>query len=687
MRRALCLASLPPTLAAALTLSAGAWAVEIPNVAGEPMLVDVTNTAIFNYHFDNRNDNVGDPSTVVDDNYAEWIDRLNVQVGWWRLRLGLRLDTALFFGTLTRGEARALAAEGLGPEASGTEKNAYTNQFFRELNTRFIDTVYPSKLWVGYTQPGIDATVGDFYAQLGRGLVFSVRKIDELAVDTTVRGGKLAVDHNFGPVQVNATALAGQLNPLRVEETSGRRLNSEPSPLFFGFPEGQGLTTYEFNKVGAPVAVNEGARPSYLTDTVFGGRLEVGALGVQIAANGSLLQRKSYTREYLECEGRNDEDCASTFPEFGSTDPSRTHDTIRTFSGSINVPSIAGHGDLYLEVAGQQLRDGHLTSLAGGGEPEQREPDLSGYAVYGSANARWGPLTVSLEGKHYRRFFPLSANIDKTTKGFSGPEFEVVSYNQPPTAEPIYVEPIGSPNQCMTGGRGRADVRFTRQASIYAWLGRYVSYSEFASDNYECKTGDELLESGQRAEEVRTNTWDTAVGSDLDFEKGQSHTRAWVGARVTNLEVPTEAYVQVPDRTDEFYREGYVRYDVVKHITGPFSVQFQGFHRRRYEPLLSNKPWTEGENYTALQWSPHISAIVGYEYQVKEGCRSGSDVCHYVNGGLQWKSGSGDTILEQIFDTVQVFVGQRRGAIRCVSGVCRQFPPFEGAKLEIVSRF
>ena len=41
----------------------------------------------------------------------------------------------------------------------------------------------------------------------------------------------------------------------------------------------------------------------------------------------------------------------------------------------------------------------------------------------------------------------------------------------------------------------------------------------------------------------------------------------------------------------------------------------------------------------------------------------------------------------QIFDTVGLFVGQRRGAIRCVSGVCRKFPPFEGARIEITSRF
>ncbi|MEJ7734827.1 MAG: hypothetical protein WKG00_37265 [Polyangiaceae bacterium] len=62
-------------------------------------------------------------------------------------------------------------------------------------------------------------------------------------------------------------------------------------------------------------------------------------------------------------------------------------------------------------------------------------------------------------------------------------------------------------------------------------------------------------------------------------------------------------------------------------------------------------------------------------------------LCHYVNGGVQYKSNSTDHAWEQVLDTVTLFVGQRRGAVRCVSGVCRLFPPFEGVKLEVVSRF
>ena len=37
--------------------------------------------------------------------------------------------------------------------------------------------------------------------------------------------------------------------------------------------------------------------------------------------------------------------------------------------------------------------------------------------------------------------------------------------------------------------------------------------------------------------------------------------------------------------------------------------------------------------------------------------------------------------------SLSLFVGQRRGALRCVGGICRIFPPFEGASLDAVVRF
>ena len=689
---------------------ARAAAVEVPNVGGKPLLIDVTNTVVLDYRFNNRNDADIDYNREVDDFYGEWLDRFNVQASWWRLRLGVRLDTATFFNTLTREGIQKRAADKqpiFDEVARKTGRhpadiaNDYVNGMNAELHSRFRRAVYPSKLFLGYNQPGIDVTVGDFYVQLGRGLVFSVRKIDELAVDTTVRGIKVVADKDVGSgVRLAGTLFAGQMNPHRVDETSGRRLQGMGSPLFFAFPKAGDLQTYDVSVPGTVTSVIDRARPNYLEDTAAGARFEVGTKWFSVAANGAMLFRRSYADELARCIAQNGGtdsvemngqrirgQCAAQFPDFATADPTRKHDRILNVSGSINVPSIAKHGDLYVEVAGQQM-----------GAGKQGAPDLGGYAIYANASITGGPVSVSLEGKHYRNFFTLAANIDTQSAGFGAPEYALVTYSQPPTAEPIYTQIVrgGSPNVCITGGRGRVDYRFNRNASVYAWVGRYTSWSEVPT----------ALDNGcEMKPENQTNTWDTAAGADMFFDKGKSHLQAWIGARVTDFAVaPPSPNIDGPSTW--FYTEGYIRYDIVKHLVGPFSLQLQGFHRKRYEPLQPNEnAWLEGENYTALQWSPYLSLIFGYEYLVKDLCRPGhaatltqparaeKDVCHFVNGGLQWRSGSGSggsratRALSQLFNSVGVFVGQRRAALRCGSGVCRQFPPFEGARLEITSRF
>ena len=99
----------------------------------------------------------------------------------------MRLDTALYFHTLDRAGVAALVKD-QAPfiNASATATNPApavaadaTNNLNAELHARFLRTIYPSKLFLGYAQPGVDVTVGDFYVQLGRGLVFSVRKIGQ----------------------------------------------------------------------------------------------------------------------------------------------------------------------------------------------------------------------------------------------------------------------------------------------------------------------------------------------------------------------------------------------------------------------------------------------------------------------------------------------------------------------------
>ena len=673
-----------------------ARAVDLPGPKGEPIGLDVTNTSVVDYRWDNRNNNLRqfNPRPIVDDYYGEWINRLNVQATWWRLRLGVRLDSALYFLTTSRNGARVDAqkqidyVKGLDPNIETPQLYDYTNRFYNELNTRFINTVYPAKLFVGYNQPGFDVTVGDFYAQLGRGIVLSVRKIDELAIDTTIRGAKLVFDKEIGKARFGLTLLGGQMNPLRFDEVSGRRLHGAGSPLFFGFPSARDLTTY--SEQAQPILTK--ARPSYLEDTVVGGRLEGGVDAVQLSVNGSVLLRKNFTAENLACaqacapaDDVCRDKCNIDFPDFPrAAAGARSYNQMRTFSGALNVPSIAGVGDLYVEVAGQQLRDGAITSVDALGNVSERKPDLSGYAVYANANFGKGPIQVSLEGKHYRKMFPLGANIDSSTAGFSAPEYAVVSYSAPPTAEPIYVEPLEQPNVCQTGGRGRVDWKYNNQTSIYGWVGRYRSWSELV----------QVVPCESMEDQYRTDTWDTAVGIDMNREQGKTHVRVWTGARIAERAVASNG-TRAPGDTDVLYYEGYVRYDVVKHLKGAFSLQLQGFHRNRYLPTSYARSWNEGENYTALHWAPHLSAVVGYEYSTRPGCQpelAGSDdyqvvLCHYVSGGLTYRAGDTNSLLNKVFNNVNLFVGQRRGAIRCLSGVCRVFPPFEGARLELVSRF
>jgi hypothetical protein len=671
---------------------ARASALEVENVGGKPLVIDITNTAVVAWNFNNRNDSDLNPPTQVDDNYGNFLDRLNVQASWWRLRLGFRLDTALFFATMNRqGIAGLVKDQTPYVNASATPTNPATavaadatNNLVAELHSRFLRSIYPSKLFVGYEQKGLDVTVGDFYVQLGRGLVFSVRKIDELAIDTTVRGVKAAADAKAGEVQFDTMLFAGQMNPLRTDEASGRRLNGAGSPLFFGFPGAGPMEQYDVRSVPGKVLQQIlPGQPSYYEDTVAGGKVEASTRLFSLGADAVGLYRKHAA--------------------FSSTDPSKEHDRILNWSGTLNVPSILKHGDLYVEVAGQAMRDGHLAANG------QAQPNLDGYAAYVSASVTGGPVSFSLEGKHYRNFFPLSANVDITSPGFSAPEFSLVTYSQPPTAEPIYSEVVsgGSPNVCNTGGRARLDYRYDRETSLYAWAGRYTSWSEVPGQDlsHGCTIAASVTDPmTMKVRAVQTDIWDAATGLDLGFQKGATHIKAWVGVRTSDTAVPELTQGEAEPIT-AFYREGYLRYDMVFHLKGPFSLQFQGFHRHRWEPVGFVKPWNEGENYTALQWSPHLSAVFGYEYLAKDGCqpfrtqtlsapaRSQSNFCNYVSGGLQWRSGTTwadnprKKYVAQLFDAVNLFVGQRRGAIRCVNGSCRQFQPFEGARLEITSRF
>ena len=126
-----------------------------------------------------------------------------------------------------------------------------SQQLLVDETSRYRNAIYPAKLWATYAAPGLEITAGDSYVQFGRGLVLSMRKIDELGVDTTLRGGK--IEWQGDPFA--ATFVAGVANPSRVDEATGRA-------LFLPLPP--------------PIQGSLGAQPLFGSDRIVGAEIQAG---------------------------------------------------------------------------------------------------------------------------------------------------------------------------------------------------------------------------------------------------------------------------------------------------------------------------------------------------------------------------------------------------------------------------
>jgi len=651
----------PPLLLAALFAPASVLLVAAPANAQEKPLLDkptvtVTETSVVKYHFDNRNTATG--ADRVDDHYGEWLNRLNIQGTSGRFTMALRLDSAVYFSKpdpnkLAREDVAKAWANGPVPGEVRDPQGAWaenmrlsrTDTYGRLLSERYVNTIYPSKINLTYQSRGIEATVGDYYVQLGRGMVLAVRKVDELASDTTIRGGKVVYSPDIGKkYKLNVTAVGGTANPIRVDEVTGRLLSQTTSGALENI-------AYPLMPKPNTTHYTPNAQPLYAPDVIMGGQIEGGLKTVQVGVRAVQMNRTA----------------APFHTQAFAGNPDRNADKISIGSVSVNVPAILDHGSFYAEVATQQMSNFHPVADA-----TLMNRLSGGYAAYAQATGYAGPFTLSLEGKHYERFFPLHGNINVS----SATEFSPVQYSIPPTGDPFTSDwHWGSYNVCVTGGRGRLDARLHEDVLVYGSVGRFASYTERSPNcgqDVRTRADGTVLPAEGRNRADRNDIWDPFAGFELNFEKGRSHFYASTGVHFDNTAEPTPYSGNLT--TNVYYRENWLRYTMLKKIYGPWSVEMTGWHRYRYMPSELQTPWREGENYVAAIWSPKLTIAAGYEYSTKEG-----DLKHYVNGMAQWRFTTASL--------VRAYVGQNRPALRCISGVCRQFPAFEGARLEAVVTF
>ncbi len=638
--------------AALLLVAAPAVAQDKP-VLDKPTIT-VTETSVLKYRFDNRNGDTG--TNRIDDHYGEWLNRLNIQGTSGRFTAAFRLDSALYF---LKPNPNTLATEDLGKALSQPPlpgevrdaawqrdfKNNRTTQYGQLLSERYVNAIYPSKFNLTYQSRGLEATVGDYYVQLGRGMVLAVRKIDELASDTTLRGGKIVYAPDVGKrYKLNVTAVGGAANPIRVDEVTGRLLSQSVSGIAenLAYPLMPKPNTTDY--VTHP-------QPLFAPDTILGGQVEGGFKEMQVGVRAVQVNRTD----------------APFHSQASAGAPDRNAREITVGSVSVNVPDLFGHGSFYAELATQQMSD----FIPDANTTLMRRLS-GGYAAYAQATAFSGPFTVSLEGKHYERFFPLHGNVNagKAT------EFSTVQYSVPPTGDPFTSDwHWGSYNVCVTGGRGRLDARLSDDLMVYGSVGHAVSYSERNANcgqDVKLRADGSVLPAVERTAADQNRVWDPFAGIELTFEQGRSHFYASSGV---HFDATAEPIAYAGDATTKvYYRDNWQRYSLLKKIHGPWSLEMTGWHRWRYMPTERLTPWREGENYIGAIWSPKLTVALGYEYSTKEG-----DLKHYVNGMAQWRFTTASL--------VRAYVGQNRPALRCISGVCRQFPAFEGARLEAIVTF
>ncbi len=440
------------------------------------------------------------------------------------------------------------------------------------LRSRFCQKPFwGEKVALEYTGRNLEATLGDFYASFGRGIVLSIRKLDELGIDTTLRGGKLVYRNGeFGMILV-----AGATNIQNVDQATGRSVD-DPN------------------------------------DFVAGGRVEyriADKVNLGLHVTGGMPARSEAPVE------------------------PRRRDSYLMYGGTIDAPKLTRWLALYLEGAGQ------LTSKS-----DQRS---SGVALYGTLTGYFGAATVLLEAKYYKDYQPWHSSVPT-----SYVEFAPISYIQPPTAERIVTELV-APIFSVGGARARVDWRVSPRLQLFA------STAYFEDDSLATQV---------------FRFHDPYGGAELRWQNGSSHFFPSGGFRYEQDHATGAMHQEI----------GHVEWDFTQHLPRGLSIESQGFVLIRREDLVTAQTsdgatyhprWTEGTAYLALKWTPHLVAAAGYEWTTRP---SPDRTHHYFNGSLQWNITTASSL--------RVFVGGNRGGLRCISGICRDFPAFSGARLELVVR-
>ncbi|MCA9525585.1 MAG: TlpA family protein disulfide reductase [Myxococcales bacterium] len=486
--------------------------------------------------------------------YQAILDRLNIQGSAGGLTTFARVDAMQFFD-----------APKLQPE-----------------QPHFADDARLERLRVRYTLGAWDLTAGDFFEQLGRGIVLSIRKVDELGVDLEIRGGRLAYDGEA----VAASVFAGRVNPANLDIVSERFVEDTD-------------------------------------DVMAGGRVAVKAIpGVEVGVFALHL------RPETQALG------AAAREVLGVTD-----DDQSTGGGLyVEAPEIGGLVTLYAEADLQQK------TIAG--------EDADGRAVYGTANLALPHVNVLVEGMYLDEYEVRGSPNSALQQAFS--------YNQVPTLERL--DQIVDNVIDFTGGRLYVEPYFLDGTLIFHANG--------------------MLRQNDPGEDAEIRQVHGYGGVKLLYQDGRSRVELSGGHR-------DERKVVSGDR---FRSVSHVELDWLQALGGsPYALHLQS--RNDFRSQETPDP---ANPFLDFVWSSTLLSIdhAGLGSLAVE---LGVDTQDQSDGAQQlFVAGILDLHVDEVFDLLGVdglepillrtTVGSQRGGIKCIAGICRDFPEFSGVKVNLVTR-
>ena len=491
--------------------------------------LNFTNTFSFLAYGDNGDD-------VVDDDYFLGVNRLNITGGAGDFSVWARFDTWKFWNR---------------PQVLVQGKNPYRKHYeLDRLNFRFEND-------------GIELISGDYFLQLGRGIALSLRKSDEVSLETVLRGGKLSVSGD----------------DYKVGTFAGRLSNSNLDPI-------SNHTMPEFG------------------DELGGVFLEYSGIG------GVLVGAHGFHRIYETPVLPGDQDWSQTGGLY------------------LDIPSVLDWAAFYVEVNMQRRYQVGIFNNALGG--------------VAASTLSFGDTNLLVEGA-YLDDFEMSTSFEGLAD-----QYPKVPLNRPPTLSRIRDEVITLGD--YVGGRVRLEHSFREAGLLVHANGRYR--------NNLPNSASPIVE------------YHGFGGFELSFQGGKSKVSMEGGYRIDQQE-KNDSLSPVRDLT-HFYLS------YIQAIRSSFSLSFSSdTEYKGYEVVgeeeLAN--YWYGSTFLGINKSNLGALTFEFGYDTKR-----DDTRSFFYAGIaKWNMTQSSEL--------RATVGSQRGGLKCVNGICREYPAFAGGKLEVISRF